>query len=144
MHAAKTALHRSRLPDLDLKNFAINFVLNHSVRAVITCCLTACFKSIFLASRQINARPKWKARNEKKYIKYRRLIEERKGKGFAKLSQIMEVIQKIAPLQYSADTGMESEEEKGLLLEWKKYRVLLNRIDVSSAPDINWSEKPME
>ncbi|WP_208907139.1 tail fiber assembly protein, partial [Enterobacter cloacae] len=25
---------------------------------------------------------------------------------------------------------------------WKKYRVLLNRVDTSKAPDIEWPEKP--
>ncbi|EAB9661502.1 tail fiber assembly protein [Escherichia coli] len=28
------------------------------------------------------------------------------------------------------------EEEISLLAEWKKYRVLLNRVDTSTAPDI--------
>uniref|UniRef100_UPI001A98D68D hypothetical protein n=1 Tax=Photorhabdus tasmaniensis TaxID=1004159 RepID=UPI001A98D68D len=62
-----------------------NFVLNHSVRAVITCCLTAYFKRIFLDPRQINVRPKWKARNEK--IHKVQKVNRRKEKGFAKLSQ---------------------------------------------------------
>ncbi|EMG9853476.1 tail fiber assembly protein, partial [Escherichia coli] len=29
-----------------------------------------------------------------------------------------------------------------LLEAWKKYRVLLNRIDTSTAPDIEWPEIP--
>ncbi len=41
---------------------------------------------------------------------------------FNKQQLMSEAIQKIAPLQYAADTGMESEEDKGLLLEWKKIR----------------------
>ncbi|MTC25174.1 tail fiber assembly protein, partial [Providencia alcalifaciens] len=26
--------------------------------------------------------------------------------------------------------------------EWKKYRVLLNRVDTSTAPDVSFPEKP--
>ncbi|MBS9435474.1 tail fiber assembly protein [Photorhabdus hainanensis] len=45
-------------------------------------------------------------------------------------------------LQYAVDTGLASEEEQTLLLEWKKYLVLLNRVDTSLAPDIKWPEMP--
>ncbi|NHB97971.1 tail fiber assembly protein [Photorhabdus stackebrandtii] len=45
-------------------------------------------------------------------------------------------------LQYSVDTALASEEEKVLLLEWKKYLVLLSRVDTSLAPDITWPEMP--
>ncbi|HAX3031324.1 TPA: tail fiber assembly protein [Escherichia albertii] len=30
-----------------------------------------------------------------------------------------------------------------LLLTWKTYRVLLNRVDTSVAPDIEWPVKPV-
>ncbi|HDC4532635.1 tail fiber assembly protein [Enterobacter asburiae] len=49
----------------------------------------------------------------------------------------------IAPLQDASDLGIETDEERGLLNEWKKYRVLLNRIDTSNAPDIDWPPGPM-
>ncbi|KIE64605.1 tail fiber assembly protein [Escherichia coli] len=29
-----------------------------------------------------------------------------------------------------------------MLEAWKKYRVLLNRVDTSTAPDIEWPEIP--
>ncbi|WP_163823132.1 tail fiber assembly protein, partial [Proteus mirabilis] len=29
------------------------------------------------------------------------------------------------------------------LQKWKKYRVLLNRVDISTAPDIEWPQKPV-
>ncbi|EPC7688572.1 tail fiber assembly protein [Providencia stuartii] len=45
-------------------------------------------------------------------------------------------------LQDSVDTGLATEEEAAALQEWKKYRVLLNRVDASTAPDIDWPEKP--
>lgn len=49
---------------------------------------------------------------------------------------------KIAPLQDSVDTGMVTDDEKAHLTAWKTYRVLLNRIDTSKAPDIDWPEVP--
>lgn len=48
----------------------------------------------------------------------------------------------IAPLQDAFELDMATEEEKALLLAWKKYRVLLNRIDTSLAPDIEWPISP--
>ncbi|EFE1381709.1 TPA: tail fiber assembly protein [Escherichia coli] len=36
-----------------------------------------------------------------------------------------------------------TEEEKALLAAWKKYRVLLNRVDTSVAPDIEWPAIPV-
>ena len=48
----------------------------------------------------------------------------------------------IAPLQDAADLEIATEEETSLLEAWKKYRVLLNRVDTSTAPDIEWPEEP--
>ncbi|APG50421.1 TPA: tail fiber assembly protein [Providencia stuartii] len=45
-------------------------------------------------------------------------------------------------LQDSIDTGLATDEEAAALQAWKKYRVLLNRIDTSLAPNIEWPEKP--
>ncbi|MBI0678604.1 tail fiber assembly protein [Citrobacter koseri] len=50
----------------------------------------------------------------------------------------------IAPLQDAFDLGMATDEETALLLEWKKYRVQVNRVDTSTAPDIDWPEQPTE
>lgn len=49
---------------------------------------------------------------------------------------------RILPLQDAFDLGLETDEEKQLLLAWKKYRVLLNRVTASNAPDIIWPDKP--
>ncbi|CNK56000.1 tail fiber assembly protein [Yersinia frederiksenii] len=49
---------------------------------------------------------------------------------------------KIAPLQDAVDTGLATDEEKEQLIAWKTYRVLLNRIDTSKAPDIEWPVAP--
>lgn len=48
----------------------------------------------------------------------------------------------IAPLQDALDLDIAGEDEHALLLSWKKYRVLLNRIDTSLAPDIDWPVMP--
>lgn len=48
----------------------------------------------------------------------------------------------IDPLQDAVDLAMATEDEKATLLEWKKYRVLLMRIDTSKAPDIIWPLTP--
>lgn len=48
----------------------------------------------------------------------------------------------IATLQDAVELDMATEKEGKSLLEWKKYRVLLNRIDTSNAPDIEWPSVP--
>lgn len=45
-------------------------------------------------------------------------------------------------LQDAADAEMATDAEVALLAALKKYRVLLNRIDVNQAPDIEWPVKP--
>lgn len=48
----------------------------------------------------------------------------------------------IAPLQDAVDLDIATEEEAQLLLAWKKYRVLLNRVDTSAAHYIEWPTQP--
>ncbi|WP_197028022.1 tail fiber assembly protein, partial [Enterobacter sp. T1-1] len=36
-----------------------------------------------------------------------------------------------------------TEDELTTLARWKRYRVMLSRLDISSAPDIEWPEKPV-
>jgi len=50
----------------------------------------------------------------------------------------------IAPLQDAVDLDMTTEAEKAQLVAWKKYRALLNRVDISKAPDIAWPESPQK
>nr|ELR5143313.1 tail fiber assembly protein [Providencia stuartii] len=59
-----------------------------------------------------------------------------------KQSLLAEANSAIAPLQDAVDLGMATESETAALQEWKKYRVLLNRVDTSTAPDIDWPQKP--
>lgn len=51
---------------------------------------------------------------------------------------------KIAPLQDAVDLDIATEAEAALLLAWKKYRVLLNRINPNDTSDIKWPEQPAE
>ncbi len=48
----------------------------------------------------------------------------------------------ISTLQDSVDLGMATADESALLPVWKTYRVLLNRVDTTAAPDIEWPEVP--
>ncbi|EAY7437235.1 tail fiber assembly protein [Salmonella enterica] len=48
--------------------------------------------------------------------------------------------EKIAPLQDAVDLDIATDDEKAQLDEWKKYRVLVNRVDTSN-PD--WPEQPV-
>lgn len=59
-----------------------------------------------------------------------------------KQSFLAEATDVIAPLQDAVDLDMATDEEYEQLKEWKKYRVLLNRVDTSTAPDIDWPVKP--
>lgn len=54
-----------------------------------------------------------------------------------------EATNQILPLQDAVDVDIATDEEKEKLLEWKKYRVLLNRVDVALAPAIEWPVKPV-
>lgn len=55
---------------------------------------------------------------------------------------ISEATTKISYLQDAIDAEIATDEETALLADWKKYRVLLNRIDINKAPDIEWPTNP--
>ncbi|MCA6221902.1 tail fiber assembly protein [Photorhabdus sp. UCH-936] len=46
------------------------------------------------------------------------------------------------PPQDAVDLGIATQMEKAALIIWKEYRVMLNRIDISQAPNIEWPEQP--
>ena len=46
--------------------------------------------------------------------------------------------------QDAVDSGDATEVESTALAAWKKYRVLLMRVDTSTAPDIEWPTPPVE
>ncbi|EUD10402.1 tail fiber assembly protein [Providencia alcalifaciens] len=59
-----------------------------------------------------------------------------------KQSLLDEATAAIAPLQDAFDLGIATDEERERLMAWKKYRVLLNRVDVSSDNHVQWPQKP--
>lgn len=59
-----------------------------------------------------------------------------------KASLMAEATVAINPLQDAVDLGEATSKEEALLKSWKQYRVTLNRMDLSSAPDIKWPDKP--
>ncbi|MBG6243098.1 MAG: tail fiber assembly protein [Candidatus Symbiopectobacterium sp. Dall1.0] len=59
-----------------------------------------------------------------------------------KSSMMAKAAQNIAPLQDAVDLDMATEAERAQLVAWKTYRVLLNRVDISTAPTIIWPEAP--
>lgn len=59
-----------------------------------------------------------------------------------KKQRLDEANKKISDLQDAIDVGLALDGDVEKLQEWKKYRVLLNRVDTSLAPDIGWPQKP--
>ena len=48
----------------------------------------------------------------------------------------------ITPLQDAVELGIATGEETETYNQWRKYRVLLSRVDISTAPEIVWPDKP--
>ena len=48
----------------------------------------------------------------------------------------------IQPLQDASDLGIATDEEASQLIAWKKYRVMLMRINTKEAEEIIWPEQP--
>lgn len=59
-----------------------------------------------------------------------------------KSQRLDEANKKITDLQDAIDVGLALDGDVEKLQEWKKYRVLLNRVNTSLAPDIEWPQKP--
>ena len=59
-----------------------------------------------------------------------------------KIQLITEATAQIGYLQDAVDSQIATEQEIQLLAEWKKYRVLVNRIDIEQAPNIDWPNNP--
>ncbi|MGG4662778.1 tail fiber assembly protein [Providencia vermicola] len=55
---------------------------------------------------------------------------------------LSEATEKMEPLQDAVDLGIAEDAEVEKLKVWKVYRIKLNRIDTSQAPDIDWGIKP--
>jgi len=48
----------------------------------------------------------------------------------------------IQPLQDASDLGIATDDEASQLVAWKKYRVMLMRLDTKDAENIIWPEQP--
>lgn len=59
-----------------------------------------------------------------------------------KLQRLDEANSTITYLQDAIEVGLDDDDYQAKLTAWKTYRVLLNRVDTSLAPDIDWPEKP--
>ena len=67
-------------------------------------------------------------------------IQKARDELIYKLSEIAAVI---TPLQDAVDLGISTEYEENKLNELKRYRVMLNRVEISEAPIIDWPESPL-
>ncbi len=86
---------------------------------------------------------KWDGTSWEKDEETEKLFQIREAEE-TKKSLMQVASEHIAPLQDAVDLEIATEEEASLLTAWKKYRVLLNRIDTSTAPDIDWPTIPAE
>lgn len=50
--------------------------------------------------------------------------------------------EKIEVLQDAQVLGIANEQEKSLLEEWKRFRVMVSRISTDNAPDVSWPSAP--
>ncbi|WP_324029950.1 tail fiber assembly protein [Pantoea sp. JZ2] len=64
------------------------------------------------------------------------LAEAEKSRLLAAASKVIE------PLQDAVDLDMATKEEAQKLKAWKKYRVLVNRVDTAVVSEVNWPEAP--
>ncbi|EFB9274653.1 tail fiber assembly protein [Escherichia coli] len=86
---------------------------------------------------------KWDGTSWEKDKETEKLFQVREAEE-TKKSLMQVASEHIVPLQDAVDLEIATEEETSLLTAWKKYRVLLNRIDTSTAPDIDWPTIPAE
>lgn len=69
--------------------------------------------------------------------------EARRLNNISKKSNLMAAATNtVAVLQDAVDFEMATDEEARLLPLWKKYRVLLSRVDADTPEDVNWPEQP--
>lgn len=59
-----------------------------------------------------------------------------------KAQRLGEANSTITYLQDAIEVGLDDDDYEAKLKAWKTYRIYLNRIDTSTAPDIIWPEKP--
>ncbi|MCW2257844.1 hypothetical protein M2263_003935 [Providencia alcalifaciens] len=59
-----------------------------------------------------------------------------------KSQRLAEANSMITYLQDAIEVGLDDDNYESKLTAWKTYRVYLNRVDTSTAPDIEWPTKP--
>jgi hypothetical protein len=62
--------------------------------------------------------------------------------GLSQKALLTAAAEKISLLQDAVDLEMATSSEAAYLKNWRVYRVLLSRIDTSTAPDIEWPATP--
>lgn len=76
-------------------------------------------------------------------IDYVRTAEDDIAEAEAKKAELRLMAgSKIAPLHDAVSLGIATNEETTSYNNWRKFRVLLNRVDTAIAPDINWPAAP--
>ncbi|WP_347252897.1 tail fiber assembly protein [Leminorella grimontii] len=68
--------------------------------------------------------------------------EMQNAAGFEKQLRLREADAVVERLKDAVELGMATDEEATLYTAWRKYRVVLNRVDILKAPDIEWPTKP--
>lgn len=79
---------------------------------------------------------KWLLDNDKQHQYYIEIASAQKNQ------LLNEASTQISYLQDAIDSKIATNKEKVAHTAWKKYRALLNRVDVNSAPEISWPKKP--
>lgn len=69
--------------------------------------------------------------------------EERERQASTEKAALMKVAgEALTPLMDAHELGIATDDEIAALECWRLYRVMLNRLDISTAPDIKWPELP--
>lgn len=70
-------------------------------------------------------------------------LEERVRQASTEKASLMKVASEaLTPLLDAQELGIATDDELAALERWRLYRVMLNRLDISTAPDIQWPELP--
>ncbi|MFT4464008.1 MAG: tail fiber assembly protein [Sodalis sp. (in: enterobacteria)] len=72
------------------------------------------------------------------------LVQQRIPEGEFRLILLIVLSNSWLGTGYRDQFGLYIKILKASLLAWKKYRVRLNRLDITQAPDIDWPDPPSE
>ncbi|WP_334471994.1 tail fiber assembly protein [Arsenophonus sp. PmNCSU2021_1] len=84
----------------------------------------------------------WDGEKWVKDVEAENLAKRHKLEGF-KQQKLYDATREIAPLQDAIDLDIATEEEERRLIAWKRYRVLVNRIETSTTQEITWPKPPL-